>query len=110
MSTINELSMRLALLNQDYYDAVMQALIAREQVGIAKYGVTVDRTDLSRDQWMQQGMEELLDALMYFARAGRWEVIPIIYDIIHTILYIEAKDLYEKAGDACFAATRKMDG
>lgn len=86
----------------------MQALIAREQVGIEKYGVTVDRTDLNHTQWMQQGMEELLDALMYFARAGRWEVIPTIYDIIHTVLYLEAKDLYEKTGDAKFASTRTV--
>lgn len=37
----------------------------REQLGLAKYGTTVDRTDLTPAQWRQHHREELMDALLY---------------------------------------------
>ena len=47
---------------------VINDLKRREQVGIKKYGTTVDRSDLSTEQWVQHFYEELLDASVY-ARA-----------------------------------------
>lgn len=44
---------------------VIKDLKSREQVGIKKYGTTVDRGDLSRKQWMQHFYEELLDGAVY---------------------------------------------
>jgi len=41
----------------------------REQVGIAKYGVTVDRTDLTHVQWLQHALEESMDNCLYLKRA-----------------------------------------
>lgn len=47
---------------------VIVDLKRREQVGIKKYGTTVDRSDLSTEQWVQHFYEELLDGAVY-ARA-----------------------------------------
>ena len=41
----------------------------REQVGLKKYNSTIDRTDLSYRDWSIHHEEELMDALMYNARA-----------------------------------------
>ncbi len=43
----------------------------REQVGTKKYGVTVDREDLSEDEWEQHLLEELMDAVVYLYRKRR---------------------------------------
>lgn len=40
----------------------------REERGLAKYGVTVDRTDLTPAQWLQHSIEEQLDNLQYTMR------------------------------------------
>lgn len=75
-----------------------------------QYGHTVDRTDFDHDAWIKMGIEELLDSLMYFARASRWEVIPAIYHIILDIIRLEALDLYEKTREFDLTVTSKMDG
>ena len=43
--------------------------IAREQHGIKKYGVTVDRSDLQPEQWLVHLEEELMDGLLYLQRS-----------------------------------------
>ncbi len=48
--------------------AAQRLLAERERVGLAKYGTTVDRTDLSPEQWAQHLVEELLDAALYVLR------------------------------------------
>ncbi len=49
-------------------EAVRADLLARSTVGIAKYGVTLARTDLTEIQWLQHLYEELLDAALYAKR------------------------------------------
>ena len=44
---------------------VINDLLRREEVGLKKYGTTVDRGDLSGKQWMQHFYEELLDGAVY---------------------------------------------
>lgn len=44
---------------------VIGDLKRREQVGLKKYGTTVDRSDLSIEEWMQHFYEELLDGAVY---------------------------------------------
>lgn len=51
----------LALLIEDFR--------SREQLGIAKYGVTVDRTDLNHVEWLQHALEEDMDRCLYMKRA-----------------------------------------
>ena len=41
--------------------------IAREQHGIKKYGVTVDRSDLQPEQWLIHLEEELMDGFKWLA-------------------------------------------
>lgn len=50
-------------------EAVRADLLSRSQVGIKKYGVTLDRTDLGLRDWLQHAYEETLDQANYLKRA-----------------------------------------
>lgn len=50
-------------------DAVREDLLLRSQFGIAKYGVTLERTDLTLRDWLQHAYEETLDQANYLKRA-----------------------------------------
>lgn len=49
-------------------DLVIEDMKARETKGLETYGVTMDRKDLSRAEWMQHLYEELLDAILYIKK------------------------------------------
>jgi hypothetical protein len=49
-------------------DAVVQKFLQRSALGQAKYGVTLDRTDLTTKDWVQHTQEELMDAILYLER------------------------------------------
>lgn len=49
-------------------ERIIAELRERHEKGLAKYGVTVDRTDLTPSQWGQHLKEELLDASQYVQR------------------------------------------
>jgi hypothetical protein len=49
-------------------ESVINQFKERSSVGINKYGVTLDRTDLSTLQWMIHFREELMDGLLYLER------------------------------------------
>lgn len=46
-------------------EAVRADLLQRSAKGIAKYGVTLDRRDLSLRDWLQHAYEETLDQANY---------------------------------------------
>jgi hypothetical protein len=50
-------------------DSIIDRFIVRAQVGKAKYGVDLDRTDLSLKEWLQHSIEEKLDDILYMQRA-----------------------------------------
>ena len=50
-------------------ESVRSDLLRRSRVGIAKYGVTLDRKDLSLRDWLQHAYEETLDQANYLKRA-----------------------------------------
>lgn len=50
---------------------LIDMLIQRDQMGRTKYGTTLDRTDLTLDQWLQHQVEELLDGAGYALAAMR---------------------------------------
>lgn len=54
-------------------DAVARKIIERAEFGLAKYGVTVERTDLSTLDWLVHTQEELMDAVVYLERLIRDE-------------------------------------
>jgi hypothetical protein len=45
--------------------AVAADVLARAEVGLRKYGVSLARPDLSRAQWLQHAYEEALDLAAY---------------------------------------------
>jgi hypothetical protein len=49
-------------------DGVIDKLISRAVVGKKKYGVTLDRNDLSLSDWLTHLQEELMDAVNYIER------------------------------------------
>ena len=50
-------------------EAVRADLLRRSQFGIAKYGVSLDRTDYKLRDWLQHAYEECLDQANYLKRA-----------------------------------------
>ena len=51
--------------------AVVRSFQERSATGQLKYGTTLDRTDLSPQQWAQHMQEELMDAILYLERLKR---------------------------------------
>jgi hypothetical protein len=49
-------------------ESVVKQFKERSEVGIAKYGVTLDREDLSTLEWLQHLQEELFDASLYIEK------------------------------------------
>lgn len=41
----------------------------REQVGLDKYGKSIDRNDLKPEEWLVHLQEELMDGIQYLERA-----------------------------------------
>jgi len=53
------------------YTNVLIKFRDRETNGLLKYGTTMDRTDLSLQQWLTHLQEELMDATVYIEAALR---------------------------------------
>lgn len=51
-------------------EAVRADLLQRSKIGIAKYGVTLDRADLNLRDWLQHAYEETLDQANYLWQQG----------------------------------------
>ena len=49
-------------------DEVINDFRKREERGLMKYGVTMDREDLLSHEWIQHMMEELMDAIIYLKK------------------------------------------
>lgn len=49
-------------------DAVAEKLLRRAEVGLNKYGVTVERTDLSTLDWLIHAQEDAMDLAVYLER------------------------------------------
>lgn len=49
-------------------DQLISEFQSREERGLRKYGTSMDRTDLSFDEWLQHFKEELLDGLVYLQK------------------------------------------
>lgn len=61
------------LINMEKHtDSIVEAVIAkfqqRSEIGINKYGKTLDRTDLNYKDWLNHIQEELMDAILYCER------------------------------------------
>jgi len=49
-------------------ESVLNKFKERSEEGIKKYGVTLDRNDLSSLEWLIHLQEELMDATLYIER------------------------------------------
>ena len=49
-------------------DKVCSRIQQRAEVGLAKYGVTMERTDLSEKEWLEHAQEEALDLAVYLEK------------------------------------------
>ena len=49
-------------------EQVIDDIQKREQKGIETYGTTMDRDDLTQDQWLQHAYEESLDFCIYLKK------------------------------------------
>ena len=47
---------------------VIDRINQRAEIGKEKYGVTMERTDLSTYEWLNHLQEELLDAIIYIEK------------------------------------------
>jgi len=48
--------------------AINAELVARAEVGYKKYGHTMDREDLSPEDWLTHAIEEVMDQLLYMQK------------------------------------------
>jgi len=53
-------------------DSVVESIVEqfrqRSRIGQAKYGTTLDRTDLKPLDWIQHAQEELMDGILYLEK------------------------------------------
>jgi hypothetical protein len=48
--------------------SIIDDLISREEKGLKEYGTTMDRTDLTEQDWLQHAYEEALDLSIYLKK------------------------------------------
>jgi len=48
--------------------SVIRKMYQRSQVGIKKYGTTLERDDLSTEQWIDHAIEEAMDLVLYLTK------------------------------------------
>lgn len=46
-------------------EKIVDLIRNRSEIGLKKYGVSMDRVDLSTDEWIQHAIEEMLDGAQY---------------------------------------------
>lgn len=56
--------------------SVIESFKQRSEIGILKYGKTLDRNDLTFLQWVQHAQEELMDAILYLEKLKKVMTIP----------------------------------
>lgn len=49
-------------------ESIRQQLLERSNVGINKYGVTLDRNDLSLLEWLEHAKQEQMDSVLYLEK------------------------------------------
>jgi hypothetical protein len=49
-------------------ESVINQFRERSEVGIKKYGTTLDRTDLSTLDWINHAQQELMDGILYLEK------------------------------------------
>lgn len=83
---------------EKHTDSIVESIIAkfkhRSELGIQKYNKTLDRTDLSYQQWLNHLQEELMDAILYCERLRKESLSE------YQRGYMAAAEVYNKMYDA----------
>ena len=54
-------------------ESVINKFKQRSEIGIKKYGVTLDRNDLNFNDWIQHAQEEAMDFILYLEKLKEYE-------------------------------------
>jgi hypothetical protein len=54
-------------------ESVINKFKQRSEIGIKKYGVTLDRNDLNFKDWIQHAQEEAMDFILYLEKLKEYE-------------------------------------
>ena len=71
-------------------NTVITKFIDRSNVGISKYGTTLDREDLEVTDWITHAQEELMDAILYLEKLNK------NIQAKSTLYTVTAKEEYQK--------------
>ena len=55
-------------------ELVIDKFKERSNTGIKKYGVTMDRNDLSFQDWIQHAQEEAMDFILYLEKIKQYKL------------------------------------
>ena len=55
-------------------DSIITKFKTRSEIGIEKYGTTLDRKDLSLIDWLNHAQEEHMDAILYLEKVRKIEL------------------------------------
>ena len=54
----------------EHVSKIMHLIRERQKIGEQKYGHSIDRDDLTREEWLQHLLEEMLDGAQYAVKAN----------------------------------------
>lgn len=54
-------------------ESVIEQFKQRSEVGKIKYGITLDRTDLTRLQWLNHAQQEAMDLILYLEKLKQYD-------------------------------------
>ena len=60
---------REEVIQDSIVESVIKQFKDRSNVGIAKYGVTLDRDDLTLIEWLEHTKQEQMDSVLYLEKA-----------------------------------------
>ena len=72
-------------------NSVVNKFLSRSELGIKKYGTTLDRNDLSTVDWITHAQEELMDGILYLEKLKVIEQCKKIRETIPTHICTEDK-------------------
>ena len=54
-------------------ESVIEQFKQRSEVGKIKYGITLDRTDLTRLEWLNHAQQEAMDLILYLEKLKQYD-------------------------------------
>jgi hypothetical protein len=88
------------VISDSIVEKVIESFKERSNVGIKKYGVTLDRSDLSFLEWLNHLQTELQDAILYAERMKTTDGMSFSYDLeeIESMEMVDGKLIIKTIG------------